>query len=84
MVRANPDSKVKQRRGWQPEERTPLVESYSEHSFCNGGLEGTPKQSTHQCDEFSPGLCPSWSEWGSESNPSLLPLAPPLLPWVQS
>uniref|UniRef100_A0A7M4G254 TUB like protein 2 n=1 Tax=Crocodylus porosus TaxID=8502 RepID=A0A7M4G254_CROPO len=33
MVRANPDSKVKQRRGRQPEERTPLVESYSEHSF---------------------------------------------------
>uniref|UniRef100_A0A7M4FI00 TUB like protein 2 n=1 Tax=Crocodylus porosus TaxID=8502 RepID=A0A7M4FI00_CROPO len=54
MVRANPDSKVKQRRGRQPEERTPLVESYSEHSFCNGGLETTPKHSTHQCDEFSP------------------------------
>uniref|UniRef100_A0A7M4FFA4 TUB like protein 2 n=1 Tax=Crocodylus porosus TaxID=8502 RepID=A0A7M4FFA4_CROPO len=48
MVRANPDSKVKQRRGRQPEERTPLVESYSEHSFCNGGLETTPKH-THCC-----------------------------------
>ncbi|KYO37154.1 tubby-related protein 2 [Alligator mississippiensis] len=47
MVRANPDSKVKQRRGWQPEERTPLVESYSEHSFCNGtsnpNLESVPE-----------------------------------------
>uniref|UniRef100_A0A7M4FIF7 TUB like protein 2 n=1 Tax=Crocodylus porosus TaxID=8502 RepID=A0A7M4FIF7_CROPO len=51
MVRANPDSKVKQRRGRQPEERTPLVESYSEHSFCNGGI-------IHKCQPLACSCAP--------------------------
>uniref|UniRef100_A0A8D0HGA9 Tubby-like protein n=1 Tax=Sphenodon punctatus TaxID=8508 RepID=A0A8D0HGA9_SPHPU len=37
MVQANPDLKVKGRRGARKgEERTPLMESCSEHSLCNG------------------------------------------------
>ncbi|XP_053121736.1 tubby protein-like isoform X4 [Hemicordylus capensis] len=37
MVQANTDSKMKGRRGRRkPEERTPLMESCSEHSLCNG------------------------------------------------
>ncbi|KAH1180925.1 hypothetical protein KIL84_001859 [Mauremys mutica] len=36
MVQANPDAKVTGRRGRRPEERTPLMESCSEHSLCNG------------------------------------------------
>ncbi|XP_034648634.1 tubby-related protein 2 [Trachemys scripta elegans] len=36
MVQANPDAKVTGRRGRRPEERTPLMESCSDHSLCNG------------------------------------------------
>nr|XP_014425771.1 tubby-related protein 3 [Pelodiscus sinensis] len=36
MVQANPDAKLMGRRGRRPEERTPLMESCSEHSLCNG------------------------------------------------
>ncbi|XP_067408300.1 tubby-related protein 2 [Emydura macquarii macquarii] len=36
MVQANPDAKVTGRRGRRPEEHTPLMESCSNHSLCNG------------------------------------------------
>ncbi|XP_043357622.1 tubby-related protein 2 [Dermochelys coriacea] len=36
MVQANPDVKVTGRRGRRLEERTPLMESCSDHSLCNG------------------------------------------------
>ncbi|XP_074873991.1 tubby-related protein 2 [Carettochelys insculpta] len=36
MVQANPDARGTGRRGRRPEERTPLMESCSEHSLCNG------------------------------------------------
>nr|XP_042701536.1 tubby-related protein 2 [Chrysemys picta bellii] len=40
MVQANPDAKVTGHRGRRPEERTPLMESCSDHSLCNGNGGG--------------------------------------------
>lgn len=69
MVQANPDAKVTGRRGRRPEERTPLMESCSDHSLCNGenggrgGSQGASVLTRVTSSPLVSALFLHWGDW---------------------